>query len=310
MTDHVLELSFKNAKYFAANTDNPDNFKVLPNTLWYSHICNALHVLMGYRPVPTVRKLSRPLEYGWIPELVDVAKNAIVRIDSPTTQTTKTGKTFPYTEIFAGTKPNGTMKSGPFDRGCSKPIMLNNEEKVIATCALDWDRIQYYCQNIWKPFEEMIVAVIGSNYREKSVYYVLSKLNEYHNKRTEPAVVDEFFNKYYLNTKKRNERIGTPLYEIIMNGNTKDQFFHQNGYGIMSSTFIKLILHSPEQVTTISGKIFLKINDEMVNRLAEYGRATAKILEGGMVMIEQIEDDYAYNWKMNTLGAIPAQLEI
>lgn len=343
MTEYAIVLDFKNAKLFPETNDNyQNNFKVNPETLWYSHVCNALHVLLGHRPVPTIRKLIRPLEYGWIPEIVEVAKNALVRIDSPVVTTTFKGKEIPFTEIFAGTKPNGSIGgSGPTDKGCSKPIMLGGVEKKMETAPLNWDRMRYYLEDAWGDFEKVVLEVVGA-YENKSVYEVLSILHDYHknntgiraiianaydglkpdelvlflknyyslNKNEVGTCLDKFFRKYYIDVPKGGLKIGKPIYEIIANGNTKDQFFHQSGYGLLATTFIKFVLHSPEQVTTLSGKIYLKVSQDIVDRLREYGRTSARLLEGGLVTIEELEDLDTFNWTRNTANTEMVQTEI
>lgn len=326
MLTHVIELKFQGAKFFApempssVNTkDNPkakkshalhqNNFRVNPNTLWYSHVCNALHVIMGYRPVPTLRKLTRPLEYGWIPELVEIAKNARVRLDSPTERETAKGNIIPETEVFAGVKYFGTKGSGPFDKGTVKPIVLGGKTHYLETCALDWDRLQYYLGDSWIDFKNILREIVGE-YENSTVYVALGKLHDYYQEHIDTLTnLHQFFIKYFLNVPKNGFKVGTPIYEIIVNGNTKGQFFHQSGYGDMASTFIKLVLHSPEQATTISGTIYLKVSEEEIKRLSEFGRATASLLEGGFLSINAIEDIDTYNWSLNTLGTVNVQIE-
>lgn len=325
MHTHIIELKFSAAKFFELErpqiTDldsapkktktllHPNNFKVNPNTLWHSHVCNALHVIMGYRPVPTLRKLTRPLEYGWIPELVEIAKNAQVRLDSPVERETSTGKTINETEIFAGVKYFGTKNSGPYDKGSKKPIILGGETHFLETCTLDWDRIRYYMGDSWVDFEKIILEVFGE-YSNSTVYVVLGKLHDYYQEYINNLTnLHLFFIKYFLNVPKNGYKIGKPIYEIIVNGNTKGQFFNMSGYGNMGASFIKLVLHSPEQVTTLSGTIYLKVTYNEITRLREFGRSTASLLEGGVLSISAIEDIDTYNWSLNTINTTQVQTE-
>lgn len=345
MSEYAIVLDFKNAKFFPNSNKNfPNNIKVNQNTLWYSHVCNAIHVLLGYRPVPTLRKLTRPLEYGWIPEIVELSRNAVVRLNQPTTESTNTGKEIPIAELFAGTKPNGSDGgSGPCDCGCSKPINLGGVQKTMNTMPLDWGKIKYYIGNAWVDFEKILMKNIDEKYTKFSVYEAFSKLYDYHqdssfvkglfgdrylsmNKSdietylreyyknaTEEigSDLDKFFRKYYLNVPKNGHRIGKVIYEIIAKGDTSTaQNFHINGYGKMSTTFIKFILHSPEYVTSISGKIYLRASEEIVDRLRSHGRATASILESGLLSIESIEDMHTFNWVLNTIGTCKVQTEV
>lgn len=337
MNEYVMVLDFKDAKFFPYGENT---MRVNPETLWYSHVCNALHVLFGHRPIPTFRKIVRPLEYAWVPEILDMAKNSKVYVQSPTETINKSEKVIPFTEIFAGTKPNGSNGgSGPGDKGTVKPIMIGGIEKTLTTCSLDWDRIKYYLESAWIDFESILKEVIG-DYNNRSVYEVFSKLYDYmidnsdfnriipnhrnlawrnttkqlaeyyqeHSKEN-MTILDKFFHQYFIDVPKKGYKIGTPIYEIIVNGNTTNQFFHQSGYGAMASSFVKFILHSPEQVTTISGKIFVKMSSEMLNQLKEHGKSGATILEGGVVTIEKIEDADYYNWNLNTMNAHQVQTE-
>lgn len=356
MCEYVMVLDFKSAKYFPRRPKTEDvdhspkkktyadphsnNINVRANTLWISNVCNALHVIFGHRPLPTMRKISRPLEYAWIPEITEVAKKARVRIDSVTQKQFKNGSVGPYTEVLAGTKPNGTITSGPSDKGCKKEIILNGESKSLVTIPLDWDRLRYYMKDAWADFVIAMNDVVG-DYSKFGVYYVFSELNKYHNQfsdfndacpnhrempRAEVKEVlnkyycensdenitylDRFFLKYYITPEKRVKTVGTPIYEIIINGNVKDQFINSSGFGDMESTFHKLILHSPEQVVNISGKIQVRITEDMKNRLKEYGRSFATILDGGVLSIESITEAEHFNELLHSRNMIPVQTEI
>jgi hypothetical protein len=269
-----------------------------------------LHVICGQRPVPTIKSRVFPIKYSGLPEIIECAKEARVLISNEIKYTTNE-KEYLITEVLSGTKANGTMKSGPYNQGCNKPILLNGDIKVLKTCVLNWDRIKYnMCESAFNDFVNIIEALFGIKYQSISVYKAFEMLNEYHQSHLDPDdILNTFFDVYYTNGSKALGKINQPYYETIMNGNTKDQFFHVSGYGDMSATFVNLINSTPEDIITISGKIFLKIDDTILNLIKEYGKPCANILDGGLVNIESIEDLDEFNWDVETSNTQPAQLE-
>lgn len=329
---YALEISFVNAKVFLYPSDPrktaryaekyPNNFSPFADTLWYLHVANALQCLCGLRPIPTVRDVVIPLPYRFDERVLECAKEALVEINSPVYHTSNNGNSVNVSEVFAGIKANsGIGGSGPYDKGCftKRKMKLNGEYVFLDNAPLTWDRIQYLMGEFtWDSFKVVLNRIIGVDFKSHTVYSSFEYLNTIYRMNINGFTpIHDFFNKFYhdegADFRKKNKvtRLNKPIYMVICEGVVENQFFHQGGYGVgkykdlMDSVFVKYVNHSPEKVTTISGKIYLKISQDIYDMIEEYGFTSARILEGGLVSINKCKDIRGYSWTMNTMCAVP-----
>lgn len=328
-TTMVLTLDFKSAhrylgpylkefrwmKGFMDKGLPTNNFKCAFDNLYYKNISNALHVLCGLRPVPTVRKTLCDLPYSANAEIDELSKQAMVKLTNLTSYTYKDKKgetkTSPVYEIISGNKgfsaapcKTAVNTTGPVDRGakCKKPIFLNGTEKVIDDAPIDWDMVEAKMGSVYGDFINMCLMCLDDNPFQLSVYKVIEKLNAYYNEHLndEENHVRDFFDQ---------NKVPDDFNKLIIKGKTNTAFLGESGYGDRKYYFVKYVLHSPEAVLNMYGKIYIKITDNIYNMIMENGQPCATILDGGLLSIERVDEIDSFNWDLETIGAKTAITE-
>jgi hypothetical protein len=257
-------------------------------TLYHSHICNMLHVLMGERPVPTIRKTSgNPASLD--EKIVAYAKKARVEVSS-VIEEYEDKKTKSIKLKYISEKVS-LRKSKCDSWGKSK---IRAGKVVIEGGDLTWDRVCAYAGfEVFSILHEIAIDVIGKDYAKKSLCSSLDALRE------SPRM--EEFSRACKDARK------TPLSDIFSKtpNSTKIAFGKTTGFDRADwGKYVHMTLSGPTDVNRISGKIYVPMDKDGVDRILK-STGFARLLEGGLVFIEGITN----NSKMIESVGKPAQTE-
>lgn len=301
MSNKAIILNFKDAKIWEYGETffhgknayyKQQNMKVPLGTLYYKHIANMLHVLMGERPVSTfwsysVDKLND--------QITDAAKNAVVRIDTPVVN-----DRYPK-ELVATNKPSASswMKS---------TYLMQVGSKTVPVCGSypTWDTIVgYFGAEHFSVFKTVCDTLCGADCLSTTFSSFIKEYGEHKS-------IIEFAENYasenklgqFLNFIRGwafNKKAGKKL--SLLESNYAVKFTTSDGVGkYMPHVHYRLNPKGIENAYIISGSIVVPVDDTMLDKIAK-GPGCATILEGGVVSIADIRkmsdnmvSDYTKVW--------------
>lgn len=267
-----LFLKFKNAGFFRSAFASKDfvfdlNGKtkrkesvhyVEPITV--HQISNALHVLMGERPAPSLRKtlLKR------IDDIFDMANNGYLKINTIQIPNKKNG-TFRYPEESI------TIRKAVYNSYSTAPETIN------------WERVRRLLEyDLYNQFLSILNELFKENVRENyTCVDAVSKLREFH--RNNEKVVD------FVNLLDKKDK--TPMIDFI-NGRQKPSKSNPNGakptFNMNDRTLITTN-SAVDKITKLSGEIIIPINDFYLEKIRS-NKGIATLMDGGLLWIEDVID--------------------
>lgn len=240
--------------------------QIPPRKFDWRHVSNVLHVLMGERPVPTIRKTLLKPDIS----IQEAAKKARVIIDTPCDERGR----YESREMMTARKTVEdawqTSKIAYFFGGV--PFQIKGG-------LLYWARLERLLgEALLNNFIDMVQSIT----RERNVTRNISAhraIEILHDNYDLSQV------QYFCQKCLKAQR--TSLVNIINPKANKESITFHTGVG--SKLNIQMVNSGPENINKISGTIFVPLNDELLARLSN-GCGTATILEGGLAYIEGIEE--------------------
>lgn len=220
-------------------------------------ISNVIHVLFGERPVPTFRKVP----YSIISKYYKKASDSYLRIDNPLIKYNNGDNDY-ISEIMHTNKHqwNSTSKSVNINWYKVKKFLTNyatGNDNMFNVFIKDCNLFFNY-NVLSKP-----VNVLKENFiKSKNHQFILSKLTG------KKSLID------YL-TNKNNDGSGI---------NTS------YSYGLMRTNN-----NGIEMIKKFYGKIYVPVSDEDIEILSNISTGICTLLDGGLVNIESIKEDYEIN---------------
>jgi hypothetical protein len=289
-----------------------ERIEVPVGTLSKRHISNLLHVLMGQRPVPSLRKTNMK-HVAEIKALADVAR---VKITS-----------FQYDDSKGNPRYQSEIKSvrkvrSDCNYSTQHKITLDGIETSIGGGIFTWEKLKYYLNtdNLFEDFVSLCKELLGEDCVNDRVEDVIGKLTTLKSDKvvqfTTRCKVAKKGNLYnLLNFKndvkmiefiekkfpKTNEQTIEAFIEWSGDNQITDEEFKarkKNVKGIRSVNLgtcadmrVKLLLckSTPEKISKIDGYIVVPLSEEMIERFHD-GSGTATFLEGGIAYISSIEE--------------------
>ncbi|MCX5814285.1 MAG: hypothetical protein NT178_17335 [Proteobacteria bacterium] len=232
----------------------------------WRHVSNVLHVLMGERPVPTIRKTLLKPDLS----IQEAAKKARVIIDTPCDERDR----YESREMMTARK---TVK----DSWQTSKIVyfLGGAPVQIKGGLLYWARLERLLgEALLNDFIDTVKSITG----DKNVTHTISahRAIEILHNNYDLSRVQHFCQKCIKAQRKALVNIIDPK------ANKESITFHA---GVGSKLNIQMVNSGPENINKISGTIFVPLNDELISRLSK-GCGVATILEGGLAYIEGIEE--------------------
>jgi hypothetical protein len=230
----------------------------------WRHVSNVLHVLMGERPVPTIRKTLLQPDIS----IQEAAKKARVVIDTPCNE-----RGYEGVETMTGRKSakdaRQTARISYFLGG--RPVQIKGGLRY-------WTRLE---RMLGEALLNDLVRTVQTITHQRDATRSISAhraIEILHDHYDSPEV------RAFCNNCIRAKR--TALVNIIdPKGNTESIAFH-TGVG---SELNNMVNSGPENIVRISGTIFVPLDEELIRRLSQ-GCGAATILEGGLAYIEGIEE--------------------
>lgn len=250
----------------------------------FRHVSNILHVLMGERPVPTIRRtLLKPDK-----AIHEAAKEALVVIDAPISDKGK----------YACVETINARKSVSDAYQTSKTVYhLGGQPVSIKGGLIYWRRLERLLgPRLLKVFVDTVQGItkdadiIGSMTAQRAIEIL-------HDNYDSPKV--RIFCEKCLEAKL------TTIVNIINPcGNRNSITIHSDNRTKLN---MQIIGSGPEKIIRLSGKIFVPLEDNLLARL-ENGCGVATVLEGGMAYIAGI-DDWSEDLVWNAKPVIEAPIE-
>jgi hypothetical protein len=238
----------------------------------WRHVSNVLHVLMGERPVPTIRKtLLKPV-------VIDTPCDERGRYESREMMTArKTVKDSWQTSKIA--------------------YFLGGAPVQIKGGLIYWARLERLIgETLLNDFIDTVKGITGEKNitRNISAHRAIEILHDNY----DLSQVQHFCQKCI-----KAQR--TALVNIINPKANKESITFHTGVG--SKLNIQMVNSGPENIAKISGTIFIPLSDELLSRLSN-GCGTATVLEGGLAYIEGIEE-YSENLVFEAEPVIEAPIQ-
>jgi hypothetical protein len=265
----ILILNFRNAGYFhrsnksfgekdrvfELNGHKPrKGTKQYKNPITVHQISNVLHVLFGERPAPSLREsYLKPNE-----EIKDIALNSYLKIN-PYGFTSKSGKFIPHSEKI--TKRKAVWNS--YDTG---------------NTLLYWERIRKFLSDeLYLEFIEKLKLIFKVDDPTKdNLTDVIEKL---HYEYLDNPILNDLLDLLL----EKNKR---PLYYTIKDGIFNNVDFNKNNKIFQTTNF------GVGDIVRLNGRILVPISDEKwIDKLKSH-TGFATILDGGMVSIVGLKNDY------------------
>jgi len=271
---YYLFLDFKNAGWFNSNENTKDyvyningkskriNTKKYVEPITVFQISNMLHVLLGERPKPSLRKTDD----NYIKE-IDIIKNFAL---------------------------NGWIKINPYtyyDNKFEKTSILSEKLK---TKKCQWDSTNKQCSIYWKKIEQYLenslydeyIGILKQTLNIKNVYqYTVVECLDLISKISN-SLIDDF----KIKLKKYNK---TDMINFIEKGSKTKHKLNDNPRTRL--TYIGGIT----DITRLSGKIIIPIDMWGINKIRN-SKGYARLLDGGLVTIENlIAEDMFYDSILN-----------
>jgi len=245
----------------------------------WRHVSNVLHVLMGERPVPTIRKTLLKPDLS----IQEAAKKARVTIDTPCND-----------RGYEGVEMMNARKSVKDAWQTSKiAYFLGGKPVQIKGGLLYWARLERLLgEALLNDFIDTVKSITSERHvpRNISAHRAIEIL---HDNYDLPHV------QHFCQKCIKAQR--TSLVHIINpKGNKESITFHT---GVGSKLNIQMVNSGPEDINKISGTIFVPLDEALLARLSN-GCGIATILESGLAYIEGIEE-----WSENLVFAAEAVIE-
>jgi len=245
----------------------------------WRHVSNVLHVLMGERPVPTIRKTLLKPDLS----IQEAARKARVSIDTPCND-----------RGYEGVEMMNARKTVKDAWQTSKiAYFLGGKPVQIKGGLLYWARLERLLgEALLNDFIDTVKSITSERHvpQNISAHRAIETLHDNY----DLSQVQHFCQKCL-----KAER--TALVNIINPQANKESITFHTGVG--SKLNIQMVNSGPENINKISGTIFVPVNDELLARLSN-GCGTASILEGGLAYIEGIEE-----WSENLVFAAEPVIE-
>ena len=280
----VLILKVTNAKLFKHNGDKTTHWVDCPaDTFLASSISNVLHVLTGNRPVPTIRKNSLPFASKRISALDEIAKASYVKVVSGISQDEKTGKIehFPlYGEQSMTRKTN--MKS------------VNKMDYSVDIDSIDYDFLKWYTWERFKyqtsveNFEKItskIADILDINVDE---LFKISLPNAL--KRVFDNDKDSFVD--CVNDCDTWRKHWKTLFITGKQVNSDNLRTGYNNSDVSAKHFLtNTVTKGVEKCYIRDAFVYVPVTEEQL-QMFENGVGWATILDGGLVTIDSVDDQY------------------
>jgi len=239
--------------------------EIPPGKFDWRHVSNVLHVLMGERPVPTIRKTLLKPDLA----IQEAAKQARVHIETPVDE-----RGYKTKEMMTARKTVKdawqTSKIAYFLGG--KPVQIKGG-------LLYWARLERLLGTaLLHDFIITVQEITGQSNVTKhlSAHRAIEIL---HDNYDQPQV--RTFCEKCLKAKR------TTFVNVINPEGNKDSItFHSDERNKLN---ILMVNSGPENIVKLSGTIFIPVNEDLISRLSK-GCGTATLLEGGLAYIDGIED--------------------
>lgn len=240
-------------------------------TLWHKNILNMMLVLMGERPVPSLRRTmtSEYLVSKIDQRLIDSCKEAFVKIDSGINDLQEKDKNDKYR--IKEKKCLTKARTDSYGKSTNK-VVVNGEILEIKCAEISWENMRRELREDYKVFCKIIEEEFGIRELEKPMVEVLPLFF-----KTDNTKIREFFS-----TKKS-------YFKNWINGKVDWSHFGKN-YGDLTYIYSNLETRSIADVSCHSGEIRIVLDSDLVEKL-ENGTGCASILEGGVVEIVDITED-------------------
>ncbi|MEN6624248.1 MAG: hypothetical protein ABFD50_22215 [Smithella sp.] len=232
----------------------------------YRHVSNILHVLMGERPVPTIRRTLLKPDTA----IQEAAKKALVVIDTPISDKGK----------YVCEETINARKSVSDAYQTAKTVYhLSGQPVLIKGGLIYWRRLERILGS--RLFKDLINTVQGITKdavvtRSMAAQRAIEILHDHYDS---PEV--RTFCKKCLQAK-----LTTFINIINPRGNKNSITIHSDKRTKLN---MQIIGSGPEKIVRLSGKIFIPLDTGLLDRLAN-GCGVATVLEGGMAYIAGIYD--------------------
>lgn len=273
-SDKVLEYVDKRK----TNRLNHQRMNIPVGTLSKRHISNLLHVLMGERPSPSLRKTNIPI----IQEIKKLADSARVKVESIIYKDYKDNQRY-CSEFMSGRKIyDNSNYSG------KHLINLDGKDVIIQGGFMTWERLKHFLgQDLFNDFVQLSKNLIGEDSINNSAENIISKLSSMRNKQ-----IKEFADKCV-----QNKRTGLAH---LLNFKSKDfegkekkdidNYLARVNIAMASDIRVKILeCKSVERIAKIKGTIIVPMPDEMIEKLKN-GTGMGTFLEGGLAYISSIQE--------------------
>jgi len=256
------------------NRKNAPRMEIPIGKFDWRHVSNVLHVLMGERPVPTIRKTLLKPDMS----IQEASRAAFVVIDTP----------------CDALSPNEmiTARKAVKDAWATAKIayFLGSKPVLVKGGLLYWARLgRLLGDELLNDFINAIQSIMNERNVTRNIT-VHRAIEIMHDNYDSPRV--RIFCQKCIKAKR------TSLVNLINPDGNKDSItFHQN---VGSKLNIIMVNSYPEYIKKISGTIIIPLDEILIARLSN-GCGVATILEGGFAYIEGIEP-----WSDNLVfGAAP-----
>lgn len=295
MKDKCLILNFRDAKSFRGARAFGDDHRMVEfggvvdrknrqsswinvptDTLYVNHVSNVLHVLMGERPVPTFRKTCDEA-HKRVDAIDSLAADASVSVRTGVHNYMGKEGILKSSRILEKMTSRKAVKNSWNKSGKGRKIVLDGVSHDWDSCNLSWDRIQWHVgKELFAEFDKIATTILSPGYSSRPVLRVFEEL---HSHRGNQLLIDWC----------SNPEVPESYRAILLQGKVSGQYFHQSGYGKLAYVFLSTFSRGVEDVSSISGKIFIPVDDSDLE-LVRRGPGFATILDGGIVTIDSVED--------------------
>ena len=252
-----------------------------PGKFDWRHVSNVLHVLMGERPVPTIREtLLKPDS-----DIQEAAKQARVHIETPVND-----RGYETREMMTARKTVKdawqTSRIAYFLDG--KPVQIKGGllywarlERLLGTALLD-------------DFIKIVQEITGQSNVTKhfSAHCVIEML---HDNFEEPRVQD-FCQKCIKASRSSLVNVIDPK------GNKESITFHT---GVGSKLNIQMVNSGPETIVKLSGTIFVPVNEELISRLSRGCAVWQRFLRGELLILTGLKTGLKILFSMQNRSSRP-----
>jgi len=255
-------------RYEAAKEGNEYRINVPPNTLLLEHVENMLRVFVGLRPRPTFRGATAIHTLaGKNDSIKHMATNAKIDI--------KKG----LNDLGENIYETMMIRKSVYDSWKKYPARVNFNTKPLSY-VVSWNFVKEQLgESLFGKFLEISKEIVGENAQEIPMINVFEIL---HSKQNE---------KLRLFCEEVSKEVSTIIYyEVLIKGKTDGQYFEHSGqFGGLKHWHCTMVNKAVEEINRKSGLIHIKVSEnelEMFNN----GFGFAKLLDGGMVEIKEIEE--------------------